>query len=94
MSRFTPVVLLASTFLIACSGSSDSAVNPHGDCAQAIADYEENNNVTPDDPGQLSDYAKGDGNYGTFYLGFTAGELQTATFNWGADYDGCQVSYQ
>ncbi len=95
MFRLTPLILLASTFLVACgSGSSDPVVNPHGDCAQAIADYEENNNVTPEDPGQLSDYAIGDGNYRTFYVGVTGGVAQTAFFYWGADYDGCQASYQ
>ena len=89
----TPFTLLPLLALVACGGSETSTINPHGACADAIATYEEANNVAPSDPGTQADYAIGGGNYRVFYIGVEAGEVRSASFYWGTDYQGCQATF-
>lgn len=89
------LTLITLLSLTACGGGGGDSTsnNPEGACAMAIADYEEANNIAPDPNVTASDYYIGNDNYQAFYIGVENGVVQSATFNWGADYDGCQASY-
>lgn len=88
MQRARIGVAFALTLSMAACGGGGGSGSAYGDCEDSIRKYALLNGVTLDGDKVEADE---NGNYLVFFAGYSGGEAKTASFRWGADYEGCHI---